>query len=148
MAISNINSLSLDPSGGFPASATATVATSETTTSTSYTDLATAGPAVTVTTGTKALVTVSGIVYNTTASEFAVMAFAVSGATTVAAADLYGVTISPVAATVGDAIGASRVTLLTGLTAGSNVFTAKYKRSNAGTATFTTRSISVIDMGS
>jgi hypothetical protein len=28
------------------------------------------------------------------------------------------------------------------------VFTAKYKRSNAGTATFTTRSISVIDMGS
>ena len=129
-------------------SATATVATSQGTTSATYTDLATVGPEVTVTTGTKALVIVSGEMYDTTANGSPYMAFAVSGATTVAAADLYALTVGPVAATVPDAIGASRATLLTGLTAGSNVFTSKYRRANAGTGTFANRTISVIDMGS
>jgi hypothetical protein len=41
----------------------------------------------------------------------------------------------------------SIVTLLTGLTAGSNIFTAKYRLSG-GTATFFDRDISVIDLGS
>ena len=142
------NTWSYIAAGMPPVSDAATVATSQGTTSATYTDLATAGPAVTVTTGTKALITVSAELYNTTANGGSYMSFAVSGATTVAAADLYSVSMGPVAATVADAIGASRVTLLTGLTAGSNVFTAKYRRLNAGTATFANRTISVIDLGS
>ena len=143
MAISNINSLSLDPSGGFPASATATVATDQSTSSTSYTDLATVGPAVTVTTGTKALVTVTTRVSNSLGVSGNVYAgFAVSGATTIAAIDAYSVgwTVSAAPMT-------SATYLLTGLTAGSNTFTLKYK-TNGGTSNFQNRHVTVVDMGS
>ena len=127
-------------------SATATVATSQTTTSTSFTDLTTAGPAVTVTTGTKAFVIISSYLYNSTDARAATMSFAVSGATTVAAADevalemnMTGVNKPPARMSAGY--------IITGLTAGSNVFTAKY-RVSANTGTFQNRNISVIDMGS
>jgi hypothetical protein len=142
MAISNINSLSLDPSGGFPASATATVATSQTTTSTSYTDLATAGPAVTVTTGTKALVSISAAFVNSTTNQ-AWFSFAVSGATTVAASDTFGALLTSTGY-----FAFSRTFMLTGLSPGSNTFTMKYRDAAVGTATFENRNIIVIDMGS
>jgi len=68
-----------------PANAAATVATSQTTSSATYTDLATAGPAVTVTTGTKALVIVTTAFRDTGGTNnLAWMSYAVSGATTVA----------------------------------------------------------------
>ena len=125
---------------------TAEVTTSQTTTSTSYTDLATAGPTVTVTTGTKALVVVSGYMFNNTGNQAALMSVAISGASTFAAADnwaveVFGATGSAVAA------GASRATLFTGLTAGSNTFTSKYKVTG-GTGTFRNRGIIVLNMGS
>ena len=131
-------------------SSTATVATSQTTTSLSYTDLATAGPAVTVTTGTKALVIITTKLWQGTANPGAFMSFAVSGATTVSASDIYGVSTEPQAAsTYAGVIRASASTLLTGLTAGSNTFTGKYKTSNASYAAyFQYRDILVIDMGS
>jgi hypothetical protein len=132
------------PTASNMASATAEVATLQTTTSVSYTDLATAGPAVTLTTGTKALVVVSIDLYNST-NNGTYAGFAVSGATTLAAADDKSVDLSGSSAVV--AIGASRVSLLTGLTAGSNVFTMKYKVLG-GTGTFYNRKIAVIDMGS
>ena len=139
------NTWSYMPPGGFPASATATVATSQTTTSTSYTDLATAGPAVTVTTGTRALVIIGSDITNNTSATSARTSFAVSGATTVAAVDTY---CAKLYWTTGQsAIQVSGVYLLTGLTAGANTFTAKYKVSG-GTGTFLNRSIAVIDMGS
>jgi hypothetical protein len=53
----------------FPAYSSATVATSQTTSSATYTDLTTTGPAVTVTTGTGAIVTVTGQLSNNTASK-------------------------------------------------------------------------------
>jgi hypothetical protein len=145
MAISNINSLSLDPSGGFPASATATVATSQTTTSTSYTDLATAGPAVTVTTGTKALVIFSAQSSNSSLGSTNSTSFAVSGATTIAASDSYKTQFdSPLATYLQQQ---TQGIILTGLTAGSNTFTLKYKVTSS-TGTWITRIINVIDMGS
>jgi hypothetical protein len=127
-----------------PANDTATVATSQTTTSTSYTDLATAGPAVTVTTGTKALVIVSAFMQSPS-SAFAYTSFAVSGATTIAASDNYAFR----GRVDGDnnqgiRINASRATVVT-LTAGSNTFTAKYKV-DSGTGTFANRDIFVINL--
>jgi len=127
-----------------PASATAAVATNQTTTSTAYTDLATAGPAVTLTTGTKALVIVGCGIYNSAVND-TWMGFAVSGATTIAAADASALNIGGSNGTI--SITASRAILLTTLTAGSNIFTAKY-RVTAGTGYFLNRSIAVIDLGS
>ena len=129
-------------------SATATVATNETTTSTSYTDLATAGPAVTITTGTKALVIVNAGLYNPTSGTTASMSYAVSGATTVGASDTWRLLSGAwTGANVVPWIRAGATYLATGLTAGSNTFTAKYAVS-AGTAYFRERTIVVIDMGS
>ena len=124
-------------------SATATVATSQSTTSSTMTDLTTAGPAVTLTTGTKALVIITANIVNATAANYSYMGFAVSGATTVAAGTAQALW------TVGtNLIQASAGFLVTGLTAGSNTFTTKYRTEVATTATFTNRSITVIDMGS
>lgn len=124
--------------------AEAEVATAQTTTSNTYTDLATAGPAVTVTTGTMALVMISCTSLNDTIDGFANMSVDISGATTVAASDNNAVGFQNGKASMD--YSASWGKLFTGLTAGSNVFTAKYTRSSAavGTATFSRRYISVI----
>ena len=143
------NTWSYMPPGGFPASATATVATSQTTSTLTFTDLATAGPAVTVTTGTKALVTVTAFSQGGGNGQGASMGFAVSGATTVAAADTSAFRNEPNGGGVmAPAIRYSATNLITGLTAGSNVFTAKYKALSGGAAEFKNRDISVIDLGS
>ena len=125
-----------------PTSAVATVATSQTSTSQTYTDLATAGPAVTLTTGTKALVIISagssvGIGDNSYVS------FAVSGATTIAASDA-----NSLMDRTGVTLLRSRAVMLTTLTAGSNTFTMKYRASGGGTITADNRQIIVIDLGS
>ena len=122
--------------------AQAGVTTSEGTTSTSYTDLATAGPAVTSTTGTVALVVITAALWNPSASGIAHMGCAVSGATTVAALDNDAITIDKSAAST-IAPRMSVAILFTGLTAGSNVFTAKY-RTNLATANFKERKIVVV----
>lgn len=136
------------PSVGVAAHATANVDTSETTTSTTYTDLTTAGPAVTVVTGTKALVMVRGGLDQSVGTGVPRMAFAVSGATTRVAADSEALgTYGVAGGTPTGYVAASQFVLVTGLTAGSNTFTAKY-RTTAGTGRFENRGIYVIDMGS
>lgn len=115
----------------------ATVATSQTTTSTSYADLATVGPAVTVTTGTSALVIISADL-TAPAGDNAFMSVAVSGASTVAAADSKALKMTNT-----NTSQKSRVMLITGLTAGSNTFTAKY-RVGSGTGTFVYRELVVV----
>jgi len=127
-----------------PANAYATVQTNQQTTSTSYTDLTTAGPAVTITTGTKALVIVSAYVQGTNNNN-AIMSFEVSGATTIAASDDFSLG-GKVAGnfSTGLDLRASRATVQT-LTAGSNTFTAKYKCS-ATSASFEAREIIVINL--
>lgn len=117
-----------------------TVAASQGTASTTYTDLATVGPAVTVTTGASALVVLTASAANSGIQQN-FMSFAVSGATTVAAADANG--YCPSSSTATAAYQASAVIPITGLTPGSNTFTAKY-RAGANTATFVNRSIIVI----
>ena len=116
----------------------ATVATSETRTSTSFGDLATPGPAVTVETGTAAEITLYGQIAQDTNGQFSVMGFAVSGASTVAAADSSAIGRSDT----GVVIKGGATFLVAGLTAGSNTFTAKY-RVTGGTGTFQDRKITV-----
>lgn len=117
----------------------ATVATSQTTTSTSYTDLATAGPSVTLTTGTSAIVWIHCSTLNNSGVQNNI-AVAVSGATTVAAADGNSIKFTGATGTLQAA--QAFAIKLTGLTAGSNTFTLKYKVS-AGTGTFENRTITV-----
>jgi len=122
----------------------ALVTTNQTTTSTSYTDLATAGPTVTLTTGTSALC-IWGARYDddTNAGADGYMSVAVSGASTVSASDSY-------AAYGFQGFGGNNQLPLsfsykfTGLTAGSNTFTAKYRRSGGTAAGFAYRWLIVI----
>jgi hypothetical protein len=115
----------------------ATVATSQGTTSTTYVDLTTAGPAVTLTTGTRALVIISSALVNSTLGSFATASWAVSGATTLAANDNYAITMNDSLT-----MTLTAVKFIDTLTAGSNTFTMKYKAS-ANTATFADRRIAV-----
>lgn len=117
----------------------ASVNTQQTTTSSTYTDLSTVGPTVSIQTGTSALVTVSTMSYNNDGVYFAWMSFAVSGATTLAASDDYAA-----ASRYGNQTSVSKTFLLTGLTAGVNTFTAKYKASALTTAQFHYRCLTVV----
>ena len=114
------------------------IATSQATTSTSYTDLATAGPAVTLTTGTSAYVKIQTLGADSVSNR-QFMSFAVSGATTLAAGATYE--IAPTQAS-----NTTPLTLefvVTGLTAGSNTFTAKYKSLDGNSVAFAKRLIKV-----
>lgn len=128
---------------------TAVVDANETTTSTSYTNLATVGPTVTVTTGTKALVVHGGRIganTNTAGAPSTKMSWAVSGATTVAASDNYACgTVHASAGANSEVIYGSRWWLITGLNAGSNTFQAKYAVSS-GTGSFMFRSLHVLPL--
>lgn len=119
----------------------ARVNTRETRAVSTYGDPATAGPAVTVTTGTSALVIEVAQMASGAAANFAKMSVAVSGATTLAASDSNFAGHSAGAVD----IVCTRAVLVTGLTAGSNTFTLKYANSdNATTVAFERREIIVI----
>lgn len=124
-----------------------TIATGETTTSTTYDDLATVGPSVTVVTGSKALVSI-GAQMGISAGTFpdthqsARMTIEITGATSVTAADDWAV----------GAIGGydptyrqiqSKVTLMENLTPGTNTFTCKYRVSGQ-TGLFQYRHLTVL----
>ena len=115
----------------------------ETTTSTTYTNLTTPGPTVTVTTGVAAIVILGAHMFNSAGTNTGNMSFTISGASTVAASDVRALRFRSSAA--GDDIDATKVIYFTGLTAGSNVFTAQY-RCSAGTETFENRRIDVIPL--
>lgn len=118
-----------------------TISTSQTTTSTSYADLATVGPQVTATTGTKALVfweaQMSCSVSNTSVRS----AIAVSGATTIGASDSEDLYIDGLPA--GQQIRAAAFQMHTALTGGSNTFKMQYKV-GAGTGTYLDRQLVVM----
>ena len=111
-------------SAAISAADSAAVNTNQTTTSGTYTDLATVGPAVTLTTGTEALVFI-GAMQRNDGGNGNYTGVAVSGASTIAAADadaLYMyLDLSEQRA------GGAYVAKITGLTPGSNTFTLKYR---------------------
>ena len=127
---------------------TTDVATSQSTTSTSYVDLATV-QAATVTTGTKALVIIKTDVQNGASFNVGgLMSYAVSGASTVAASDTTSTGLRFFAGNGNLQLASGAAFLQTGLTAGSNVFTAKFKCDGGNSVTFLNRRIQVIDLGS
>ena len=131
-----------------PASANSTITTSQGTTSATYTDLATA-QSVTLTTGTKVMVILSTFLVADTFGYGAAASYAISGATTTAVSDQWGVYFQETPRT-GNGVSMSYVSYQT-VTAGSNTFTVKFKSFYSGggqTATFANRQITVIDLGS
>lgn len=116
----------------------ASTAASETTTSTSYVDLTTVGPQVVIETGTTVELTMCASMLNSVSGQnfFSV---AVSGATTLAASDSNGL-FKPIGPS---SVERPSITVpLTGLTAGVNTFTMKYKV-GTGTGTFADRRMHV-----
>jgi hypothetical protein len=122
----------------------AAVLTDQSTSSTSFADLATVGPSVTINTGTSALVTVSSTTYRATGTgNTASLGVNVSGATTMAANSNYGSRLSYTTAGFNFVLGSSFV--LTGLTSGSNTFKLQYTN-YGGTANFLNRYITVVGL--
>lgn len=120
--------------------ATSKVASSQTTTSSTYVALASAQE-ITIATGTSALVILTATISNGSTGGDAYMSFDISGATTLAAAD---------AQSVGTDNGGTRTrmssaTIVT-LTPGNNTFAAKFKSETGTTATFSNREITVIPL--
>ena len=120
-------------------SGAATVATAQTTASTTYADLTTAGPSVTVTVGANglALVGFHSQMSNNTAGAYCLVSVDVSGANTSAATDTRA---SGDNGGTQDFFGYGNTHLFTGLSAGSTTFKLKY-RVSSGTGTFTSRHI-------
>jgi hypothetical protein len=121
--------------------ATASVLTSETTASAAYVDLTTPGPAVTVTSGTKLLISLTVRMSTSNASYAPVMGFAISGATTQAP------TFDQTANSGGTNAQVTSGMWLVPVNAGSNTVTAKYTVVSGGaTGTFSNRYLTVIPL--
>lgn len=120
--------------------ASSSVSTTETTTSATYTDLTTPGPAVTATSGTRALVFTMAYLINNTVNANSYMSVEVSGSSTLAPNDAQA--IAHTSATVGAQVACSAAMMFV-LTAGSSVYTAKY-RVSSGTGSFANRRMTVM----
>jgi len=120
----------------------ASVATSQTTASLTYVDLATVGPAVTHNAGPRIMAIIGCHLGNGTAGQGARMAYALSGSTTLAAADTNSICVE--SANASDTFSTSWITIHDPITAGSMTLTAKYRAVGAGTATFSARVMGMI----
>jgi hypothetical protein len=121
------------------------VATAESTSSTTYVNLTTAGPSVTVIVPAsgRVLVSVTTATTGNSASTSCLMSFAASGGNTVAASDANAVILA------GQALQrASATSVLGGLAAASTTFTAQYRVAGQGSAscTYSNRSIMAIPL--
>lgn len=128
-----------------PAAAT-TVGGDQSTSSSTFTDLTTVGPAVTLTTGTTAMVFFSAFAFHSSPPGSADMSYAISGASTIAAGTFTGSRVSTEsAASTAAKLAFTKVNWVTGLTAGSNTFTMKYLAvGGVASATFNNRDILVV----
>ena len=122
--------------------ATAQTNSAQSTSSTTYVDLATV-TSVTLTTGTSALCIWHAAGINASSNAGVYVSVAVSGATTVAASDTIANYLQVPSSSLGIYFPIHSGHIFTGLTAGSNTFTLKY-RTTTGTATFDTRGIQVV----
>lgn len=118
----------------------ATITAAEGTSSTSYTNLETVGPAVTVTTGPRVLIIISAAISSSVVNTQNFMGYEISGTTSQAATDTLSLSTDGIAADKTN----RRCTILMEetLNPGVNTFTCKYKVT-AGTGTFQNRFIGV-----
>lgn len=124
----------------------ATVDTTETTTliDPSYGDLATVGPAVTVTVSASCIVHWSARMWNSVGGGGGEMSWAISGATTLTAPNGHTLQIRVGTAGGTEASQASKVNWQVNINPGSNTFTTKYTTPTGGTASFQFRDILVL----
>jgi cytoskeletal protein RodZ len=122
----------------------ASIATRESTTSSSYTDLTTAGPSVSVTTGTTAFVWFAASQSHSLDNNETACSVAVSGASTVAASNAWQHSADGV--TAGNFVRGASFHIFTGLNPGTNTFTMKYRVGATGTASFRDREIAVLPL--
>lgn len=136
------------PASGSFTTGSSFVATRQQITTATFSNLTTV-QSVTITTGTKALVNISAQIDTSSGTtSFPAMSFGITGATTRAASASSGEVVGFFPHIDSQLFGAGTF-LVTGLTAGSNVFTLKFADlTNASTASFQNRLISVIDFGS
>lgn len=129
----------------------ARVETTETTTSATFTALTTAGPAVTVTVGMSGILVVnigSFISSDSTGISGGAAGFALSGATTLASADGWAITMRGDFDTGNNLFRYGSTFVFTGLAAGATTATMEYKREGAvGNAAFAYREISGWSLG-
>lgn len=129
--------------------ASATVATSQATTSSTYADLATVGPSVTVVIGVNGMALViprlEGVASGAPAGQGWRSAVVVSGANTIAANDNRSIGNIYLDAT-GDSEIHSQGLLYTGLTPGSTTFKLQYRVMGGVTGTFVDRNLAVIPL--
>lgn len=121
------------------------VGTLETTTSTTYADLATVGPSVTATSSSRAIVALTADMWLSTAGS-AYASVAISGASSIAAVDARAAKVR--ITTGGDANPGCRIgitNMQSTLSSGSNTWTMQY-RTTAGTATFSNRDLVVLPL--
>lgn len=123
----------------------AAVGAIQSTANASFTNLATVGPSVTLTTGFSVIVILSCYSFNNTVGANAQMGVAVSGATTIAATSDESVTHESGAA--GDLEQMSYVFGLGGLNPGVNTFTCQYLAGGGGTASFGRRRLIIFPFG-
>lgn len=119
------------------------VSNSETSDSESFTDLSTFGPSVTVKTGTQAWVHLYCGMHSDGANNSYLMGFDVTGDSSIEASDSRSIQGRVNSANLNRRMAASFV--VSNLTSGSNVFTAKY-RVESGSGTFTDRAIAVFPL--
>jgi hypothetical protein len=116
------------------------VATSESTTSATYTDLATVGPVITLPLAGDYKIATTATVVNSSAGSGGAVSFSVSGAAANTATDADSIRITTVSVTV---LQASSVSVSkTGLTAAA--VTMRYRLTVSGTATFTSRVLTAV----
>lgn len=122
------------------------VATTETTSSTSYTGLSTAHTlSVTIGSSGMALVIIQAAMYNNTTSAYCYMSYAISGATSASSSDTRAAYRKEDSATATVEAKQTFAKLHTGLTPGSNTFTTQFKV-GAGTGSFSARDLTVIPL--
>lgn len=123
---------------------TAAITTNQTTTSSAYADLATVGPQISVATGTVALVWFGAAQAHSADNNETACSVAVSGASTVAANNQWQHSTDGV--TAGNYVRGTSFHVFTGLTAGTNVFTMKYRVGVSGTGSFQNREMAVLPL--
>lgn len=118
----------------------AEVAASESTTSTSYADLESIGPSVTVTSGVRALIIMKASISNSVVNNQSFISYAISGSTTQSATDTLSLTTDGV--TEDKTHSRCMILMQEDLTPGEMTYTMKYKV-NSGIGTFSDRFIGV-----
>lgn len=118
--------------------------TSQTRTLSTYGDLATVGPTVTLTTGTSAVIFITAQQSTDATGSHAKSSYAISGATTSAADNARALVLDGIQLNSGYRAGT--VDFRTDLTAGSNTFTMKYASDGTNTASFASRILIVIPL--